>query len=287
MKKLLLVAALALAAFSSNAIAQTRLNNYQAGPRLIDGTQLNLMVAAVNNLQGTGTPGNVTGTRFYAGDGTVALPAFTFTADTDIGVYRIGTNNIGIAAAGAKVLDIGTAGLGITGTGTITSASATAFTVGRLGATTPAFSVAANAATSITGVKVTSAAAGSGVAIAAVGETNVATTIDAAGSGTLTFNSVATGNIVMGRAVTGVSTSLTGGYTALSGTAVPASAGAIAAGAPITMFSTGIKVWVTSDAPTFSATKGDICINTGGSSSSTRLYINNGTTNWIAITTAT
>ena len=76
------------------------------------------------------------------------------------------------------------------------------------------------------------------------------------------------------------------GITALSGTAVPATAGAIAAGAPITMFSTGIKIWVTSDAPTHSGTKGDLCLNTGGSSTSSRLYINNGTTNWVAITTA-
>lgn len=91
--------------------------------------------------------------------------------------------------------------------------------------------------------------------------------------------------------VTGATTNTGGvstpaGVTALSGTAVPASAGALAAGAPITMFSTGIKLWVTSDTPAFSATKGDLCINTGGSSSSTRLYINNGTTNWVAITTA-
>lgn len=68
--------------------------------------------------------------------------------------------------------------------------------------------------------------------------------------------------------------------------AVPATAGAIAAGAGLTMFSTGIKIWVTSDAPTHTATKGDLCINTGGSSTSTRLYINNGTTNWVAVTTA-
>ena len=87
-------------------------------------------------------------------------------------------------------------------------------------------------------------------------------------------------------AVTAPSVSLTAGVTTLSGTAVPASAGALAAGAPITMFSTGIKFWVTSDVPAFSATKGDICINTGGSSTSTRLYVNNGTTNWVSITTA-
>ena len=71
-----------------------------------------------------------------------------------------------------------------------------------------------------------------------------------------------------------------------SATAVPATAGAVAAGAGISMFSSNIKIWVTSDAPTHTATKGDICINTGGSSTSTRMYVNNGTTNWVAFTTA-
>lgn len=91
--------------------------------------------------------------------------------------------------------------------------------------------------------------------------------------------------------VTGVLTATAGvtsaaGLAVETGTAVPATAGAIAAGAPITMFSDGIKIWVTSDVPTHTATKGDICINTGGSSTSTRMYVNNGTTNWIAFTTA-
>lgn len=95
-----------------------------------------------------------------------------------------------------------------------------------------------------------------------------------------------TGGTISGVELTTTSASSTGGITAKSGTAVPASAGAVAAGAPITMFSTGIKIWVTSDTPAFAATKGDLCINTGGSSSSTRLYINNGTTNWVSITTA-
>ncbi len=101
-----------------------------------------------------------------------------------------------------------------------------------------------------------------------------------------TGNTVVAGTLGVTGAATAASISTTGTHIANSGTAVPASAGAIAAGAPITMFSTGIKLWVTSDAPSFSATKGDLCINTGGSSSSTRLYINNGTTSWIAITTA-
>jgi hypothetical protein len=40
-------------------------------------------------------------------------------------------------------------------------------------------------------------------------------------------------------------------------------------------------------APSASAPKGSLYLNTTGSSTSTRLYVNNGTTNWIAITTAT
>ena len=101
-------------------------------------------------------------------------------------------------------------------------------------------------------------------------------------TGAATFAStVATG----AQTITGAN-SATGAVSAKTGTAVPATAGAIAAGAPFTMFSSNISIWVTSDAPTHSATKGDLCINTGGSSTSTRLYINNGTTNWIAITTA-
>jgi hypothetical protein len=49
-------------------------------------------------------------------DGTVALPAYSFTSNTNTGIYRIGTNNIGISANGAKVVDIATTGAAITGT---------------------------------------------------------------------------------------------------------------------------------------------------------------------------
>lgn len=87
-------------------------------------------------------------------------------------------------------------------------------------------------------------------------------------------------------ALTTASVSTTGGLVAKSGTAVPASAGAVAAGPAATLFSSGPSVYVTSDAPAFSAVKGSLCINTAGSSTSTRLYVNNGTTNWVSITTA-
>ena len=84
----------------------------------------------------------------------------------------------------------------------ITSAGAAALAVGRLGSTTPAFQVDASTGTSITGVKVKSAAASGGVAISAIGETNVNMTIDAAGSGTITIGGTSTGAITLTRAVT-------------------------------------------------------------------------------------
>lgn len=175
----------------------------------------------------------------------------------------------------------------INGATTITTTSAAGLTVGRQGATAPVLKIDASAATVATGLSIAGAAAASGVAVAAISSgTDESLTIDAKGSGTVSLNVTGTGNIVLGRAATGVSASLTGALTAKSGTAVPATAGAVAAGAPIVMFSTGISIWVTSDAPTHTATKGDLCINTAGSSGSTRLFINNGTTNWIAVTTA-
>ena len=87
-------------------------------------------------------------------------------------------------------------------------------------------------------------------------------------------------------AVAGTTVSASGAITAKSAATVPASAGAVAAGIPITLFSDGPSIYVTSDAPSFSAVKGSLCINTAGSSTSTRLFVNNGTTNWVAVTTA-
>lgn len=68
-----------------------------------------------------------------AGDGTVGAPSIGFASDTDNGLYRIGANNYGAAAAGAKVLDISATGLGVTGRlttsiGTVRKATSTAFT---------------------------------------------------------------------------------------------------------------------------------------------------------------
>lgn len=122
-----------------------------------------------------------------------------------------------------------------------------------------------------------------GVTVDTSGNTAIPGTL--AVTGAITATGGVTGTLT--GAVAGTTVSASGVITAKSAATVPASAGAVAAGIPITLFSDGPSIYVTSDAPAFSAVKGSLCINTAGSSSSTRLYVNNGTTNWVAVTTAT
>jgi hypothetical protein len=84
--------------------------------------------------------------QYLGGDGTVALPFYSYSADPDSGLYRIGANNIGLSLAGAKVVDYSTAGAAVTGT---LSASGTVTSTGTLIAS-GALTVATTAA--ITGV---------------------------------------------------------------------------------------------------------------------------------------
>jgi len=46
------------------------------------------------------------------------------------------------------------------------------------------------------------------------------------------------------------------------------------------------SVYAGTGTPTFTAIKGSLYLNLTGSSVSTRLFVNNGTTTWIAVTTA-
>jgi hypothetical protein len=73
-------------------------------------------------------------------NGTVSLPSYSFSADLDSGMYRIGANNIGLGVNGAKVLDIGTTGLGVTGAGSFTTTLAS---TGNFAVNTDKFTVAA------------------------------------------------------------------------------------------------------------------------------------------------
>lgn len=123
-------------------------------------------------------------------------------------------NNMSIGATTALAGTFTT--LAATTTATVTSANASALAVGRLGATTPALQVDASTGTSITGIKIKSAATGGGVAISAIGEaSNGALTLDAQGSGTITIGGTSTGAITLTRATT-MSAALTYGGVTLS-----------------------------------------------------------------------
>lgn len=93
-----------------------RLTNVVAGVNPLDAVNKSQLDAVQQ--------GTVDVTRIeLASSGTAAAPAITWDGDTDTGLYRIGTNNIGITANGAKVVDIATTGVTVTGnitaTGTI------------------------------------------------------------------------------------------------------------------------------------------------------------------------
>lgn len=92
----------------------------------------------------------------------------------------------------------------------------------------------------------------------------------------------ATGNTVVAGTL-GIS-GVTSHYGAV---AVPATAGAAAAGAPVVLYSGLLTIEATSDAPTHTRPKGSLCINTGGSSTTTRLYVNtDGAGTWTPFTTS-
>jgi fibronectin-binding autotransporter adhesin len=80
-------------------------------------------------------------------DGTAALPSWTFANDLDTGVYRIGANNFGIAVGGAKIVDVASTGVSVTGT--ITSSGGATITAG--GLTVSAGTTAVQALTATTG----------------------------------------------------------------------------------------------------------------------------------------
>jgi hypothetical protein len=53
--------------------------------------------------------------NIYANAGTVALPTYSFSGDTNSGMYRIAADNIGIGVGGVKILDISATGLSVVG----------------------------------------------------------------------------------------------------------------------------------------------------------------------------
>lgn len=86
----------------------------------------------------------------------------------------------------------------VSGTVTVTSASASALTAGPNGATNPGLKVNASTSSAAGGLSITGAADAAGVALAAIGSnTNEPLTLDGKGSGVVTIGSVSTGGAVV------------------------------------------------------------------------------------------
>jgi len=140
------------AAYSARILAVAA-ENFGAG---VGGGYLSLLTAAVGGASAAERL-RVFTNGAQAVDGAVGTPAYSFLNDTDCGMYRIGTNNIGLGVAGANVLNIATTGLTVTGLGSFTSTLAW----GGGSAITSSNSVAQLAASSntFTGIQVISATA--------------------------------------------------------------------------------------------------------------------------------
>jgi hypothetical protein len=168
----------------------------------------------------TSTATNLTaGVALGGADGTVSLPGYSFSADLDCGMYRIGANNIGVAVNGAKVLDVGTAGLAVTGTLSSTGAatlSSTLAVTGNVAVNTDKFTVtAASGNTLVAGTLAVTGAATLSSTLAVTGNVAVNTdkfTVTAASGNTLVAGTLA---------VTGAST-LTGALAANNSAGVTA-----------------------------------------------------------------
>jgi hypothetical protein len=112
--------------------------------------------------------------------------------------------------------------------------------------------------------------------------TGTVTTTATFGAAT-SVTSLAATTVAATGAVTAASVSATGNVTADSNVAL------VAGGASAfiaTNTAVGMGVYIGSGAPTVAAAKGSIYLRSDGSSASTRLYVSDGSTTWIAVTTA-
>ena len=116
-----------------------------------------------------------------------------------------------------------------------------------------------------------------GISVAS-GHVSSALTLDS----TITVTGVAT----LSNATTIGGTLATTGQPTFQSTTAPPAAGLATAG--ILMSSTAaLGLFFSNGAPTFSAAKGSLCVNTTASTTTTRLYINSsGSTTWTTFTTA-
>ena len=90
-------------------------------------------------------------------------------------------------------------------------------------------------------------------------------------------------NATLGSATSVATLAATGTVTARSASGLTAGGAAAFIG---TNVAAGMGVYFGSGAPTVAAAKGSLYLRSDGSSTSTRLYVSDGSTTWIAVTTA-
>jgi uncharacterized small protein (DUF1192 family) len=182
------------------------------------------LAGAVAGYQSFATIGNgnttyytlVNGSNWEVGIGTYTSAGTTLSRDTVLassagGTTKItlsGTTSVFVTYPAERSVNLdGTGVLAVAANEVITSASANALAVGRVGTTNPVLNVDASTASVATGLNVKGAAATGGVAVSAISSgANENLTIDAKGSGTVTINGTATGGITLTRAATMSST---------------------------------------------------------------------------------
>jgi hypothetical protein len=164
-----------------------------------------------------------------------------------MGVLALNIGDDGTVLAATVKLPAGTTigGASLTALGTVTSTSATAFAVGRQGATNPVLNIDASASLVVTGLNIVGAAAASGVAVTVTSSgTNENLTLDAKGSGTILLNGTATGAVLVGDATNPAFSVV---HTT-EGTGVKVTSAAAASGVAVAAISSGTDEALTVDA---------------------------------------
>lgn len=137
------------------------------------------------------------------------------------------TPALGVATATSLALNgctITGYSLCMNGAAFIVSTSANAFNVGANGFTNPVLQVAANAASVVTGIKITGAASGGRAFLAAISSaTDEGLSLDAKGAGTIALGNASTGSIVINRALTYGGVTLSNSVTGTGSMALSAS----------------------------------------------------------------
>ena len=202
-----------------------------------------------------------------AAGGGLAVSVITSGTNENLTLDAASAGTITLNGTGTGAVTVGH-GLAVTGTITGTTASATALTIGRQGSTNPALLVDASTATSVTGIKIKSAAAAAGVALSVITSgTNENLTIDAASAGTITLGSVSTGAVGVNTSLTITSVSANALAVGRQGTTNPvltvnAATSTVVTGLSLTGAASGAGMAV---AVTSSATNENLTLNAKGS----------------------